>query len=276
MLLWPSHSHEREFLRPFSLCRFGERDTQNSTEKGSDNLYFRANFSAMDEVLGIVLVFVVLPACICFLFLRRPIKKWRLAKQMKMLLREPIAIPYRINYTSTVQDLLDAHSADAKIKSGLGPFARFLFSLCGIFWALGPIWVYVFLKTKFTPANFILWLFGCTVVWGFLLRPWFERRRIGRNNPPEQDLVLEFSETGIMAHNSSVGEFHRSWSEVGNAVLCSKGLLLYFTDGICNLLPKRVFSQKKDMLKLHAFIHKHMLAEEIKSDEETEGERETL
>jgi hypothetical protein len=69
-----------------------------------------------------------------------------------------------------------------------------------------------------------------------------------------------------------VGEFHRSWSEVDNAILCSKGLLLYFTDGICNLLPKRVFPQKKDMLKLHAFIHKHMIEEETKLGEIIEGE----
>jgi hypothetical protein len=230
----------------------------------------------MDEILGIALIFVALPACVGFLFLRRPIRNWRLAKQMKMLKQEPLPNPYCITYTSTIQDLLDGHSADVKLKSGLGPLLRFLFALCGIFWALGPIWVYVFLKTKFTASNCILWLFGCTVVWGFLLRPWFERSRIRRNNSPEQNLVLEFSETGIMAHSSSAGEFNRSWSEVSNAVLCSNGLLLYFTDGFCNLLPKRVFSQKKDMLKLHAFIHKHLLEEETKRDEETEGEREMI
>jgi hypothetical protein len=225
----------------------------------------------MDTILGIVLVFVVLPACIGFLFLRRPVKKWRLAKHLEMLKQEPLAFPYRIAYTSTVQDLLDAHSADAKLKSGLGPFLRFILSLLGIFWACGPIWIFVFKTTKFNAGNFAIWLGGCGIVWGFLLRPWLERNNIKESAPPQQDVALEFSETGITVQNSSAGEFHRSWSEVSDAALCNKGLLVYLTDGICHLLPNRVFQQKKDLLELHAFICERMLDGEIKFDEETEG-----
>jgi hypothetical protein len=34
------HSHEREIVRPFPLCRSGEGEVQNIRENGCDNLYF--------------------------------------------------------------------------------------------------------------------------------------------------------------------------------------------------------------------------------------------
>jgi hypothetical protein len=214
-------------------------------------------------VLGMAVVFLGLPACLYYLFLRRPVKKWRLNKRIQRLTQDPLPTPYRIAYTATVQDLLDAHTADMNFKDGFGFLFRLILVLFGIFWACGPIWIFVFKLTEFNIHRLITWLCGCGIVLGFLVRPWIERAKIRKTNPLPADVSLKFDETGITIENSIVGEFHRSWNEVKNTTLCSKGLLIYFTDGICNLLPKRIFPQKKDSLKLHAFIHKSITENKI-------------
>mgnify|MGYP001034670325 CR=1 FL=1 len=166
---------------------------------------------------------------------------------------------YRFSFISTTKDLLDAYEASSTLRRSVQPFFRFLLLLLGLLWAVGPvIAVFVGVPLRFdfpgVLTDVLVWLGGCAIVWYYMIQPMRKRRQVRRKSPPEQDVVVEFSEDTLTIQALGAPNFHRSWEEVAAAVPCKKGMLFSFTDGTVNWLPKRVFSNDEELKSFQHFV----------------------
>lgn len=160
----------------------------------------------------------------------------------------------RFSFTSTTQDLVDAHEAHRTLSDPVRPLFRVILLVFGLVLAITPLWVLVVRRATLDWMSVLVGLAGWALVWRELIRPRLQRRRIRRSAPAAQEVVVEFAEQGILIQTGSGPAFTRSWDEVTTAVLCRKGLLVSFTDGIVNWLPSRVCSSRDEMASLQAFI----------------------
>lgn len=101
----------------------------------------------------------------------------------------------------------------------------------------------------------IVWFFlGVGVIYYFVAKPWARRRRIKKSNEPQQDLALEFHDDHIKLAIGGVGDFIRKWGELVEFIDTRKGIIFYFSDGVVNWLPKRVFTDDQERLKFVEFL----------------------
>ncbi len=203
-------------------------------------------------ILAIGILFLGLPVGLLLL------ADWRRRRQEARLLDATagvdMALPFCVEFTSTTQDLLDAHAAYTSMNDPVRPALRVFFLGFGVLWASAPVWVFVLKTEKPGLHSLIMWLSGCAILWGSLLRPRLERRRIARESLTPQRLDIEFRESGIAMRSTGGEEFERGWKEVESARVCRKGLLLSFADGTVNLLPRRVFSGDDEMAALRVVV----------------------
>ena len=154
---------------------------------------------------------------------------------------------YHFEFTSTLEDLLEAEEAERSIFLRR-PF-RWVVMLIGVAW-LGA-GVVTFLAM---PAwRSIVWTcLGALVLFYLAFRPYWRRRQIEKRNARNQTVVLEFGDRGVDLDISGVGRFTRGWDELAGITNTPEGILFYFIDGIKNWLPKRVFEselQRNDFLE---------------------------
>jgi len=100
---------------------------------------------------------------------------------------------------------------------------------------------------------------GAGVLYYFVLWPRRRRSRITANNAARQDLTLEFADDGLNLGISGVGQFTRRWDELAGITDTGKGILFFFTDGVKNWLPNRVFGSEVERGNFLQFLKGHQV-----------------
>lgn len=221
------------------------------------------------SVIGIIVIFLGLPVLI--LLVSDRLRKWRLARQERdrnaLIASVDFHLPYRIAFTSTVDDLIQAFEADRTAMSRMSRWVRWLIVGMGCLWLLGAAAFYTgHLKNRewWLP---IIWLFlGVSILWYNAVKPFLQRRHIRNSNAASQDLKLEFKQDGIHIEAPGTGEFDRTWNELDGATNCDEGILVYYTDGTVAWLPRRVFPNDDVKTALHAFLVDRMFEAEVENE----------
>jgi len=168
---------------------------------------------------------------------------------------------YRYRFTSTVEDLLEAEEAErsAFIR---GPF-RWVIVVLGLAWLVAGLATLV-RQLAWQP---LVWTcLGSGVLYYFVVRPYLRRRRITTDSATRQDLTLEFTDDGLNLGVSGVGQFTRQWNELVGITDTDKGILFYFSDGVKNWLPSRVFASQVQKGNFVEFLKGHQLRQEEMGD----------
>ena len=156
---------------------------------------------------------------------------------------------YRYEFTSTVDDLLEAEEAERSFLMR----APFRWAIV----ALGAVWLaagIVAITMHPTWRPFVWTCLGMWVLYYFVYLPRRRRRRIIGNNAARQDLTVEFADEGVSLEISGVGQFARQWGELAGITDTDKGILFYFSDGVKNWLPNRVFANKNERSNFVGFL----------------------
>jgi hypothetical protein len=105
----------------------------------------------------------------------------------------------------------------------------------------------------------IIWLvLGVSILWSNVVRPFMKRRHIRETAASSQELKLEFTQDGIHIEAPGAGVFDRTWDELDGVRSCDEGMLVYFTDGSVDWMPRRVFPDDATKNALHAFLLQRM------------------
>ncbi len=161
---------------------------------------------------------------------------------------------YKYQFTSTVEDLLEAEEAERTARSARVPF-RWVIALLGVTWLVAGVLAFDWSNPSWRP---VVWLLlGTGVIYYFVVRPYLRRNRIKENNAPEQDLALEFHDDYMKLEVSGVGEFTRKWEELVEFIDARKGVIFYFSDGVVNWVPDRVFADGEERNRFVEFIQRH-------------------
>lgn len=161
---------------------------------------------------------------------------------------------YKYQFTGTVEDLLEAEEAERTARSARAPF-RWVVALLGIAWLVAGVIAFDWSNLSWRPVVWIL--LGIGVLYYFVIRPYLRRSRIKESNAPKQDLVLEFHDDCIKLGISGVGDFTRKWEELVEFIDARKGIIFYFSDGVVNWIPDRVFTDKGERNKFIEFLQEH-------------------
>lgn len=160
---------------------------------------------------------------------------------------------YKYQFTSTVEDLLEAEEAERTARSARAPF-RWILALLGAVWLSAGIIAFDWSSLSWRP---IVWsLLGAGVLYCFVIRPYLRRGRIKRGDP-RQDVALKFCDDFIKIEISGFGDFTRKWEDLVEFIDARKGVIFYFNDGAVNWLPGRVFSDKRERKKFVEFLRSH-------------------
>lgn len=181
----------------------------------------------------------------------------------------PLPLPYSIEYISTCDDLIEAYEGER--ISHRSRADRWVLIILGWGWFILPfvVWLKVFPNVRADKwwQPFIPLIMGAGLLWYNVIEPFLRKRRIRANNPTSQKLHLEFISDGIQIQAEGIGTFKRTWDEFAAVVNTKKGLLIYFTDGIVNWLPQRVFQNMEAKRSVFTFLYN-----QIPLDKETEEE----
>jgi YcxB-like protein len=153
------------------------------------------------------------------------------------VLSGPSATPlFKYQFTSAVEDLLDAEEAE-RSRSIRKPVRSAIVVLGALWLGTGIV---VFATTPDWRAA--VWIaLGAVVIYKFVVKPHSRRRRIRTGNAASQGVSLEFDNDSLRMEVAGVGSFTRQWDQLTAVADSPKGVLVFFTDGIVNWLPSRVF-----------------------------------
>jgi len=158
---------------------------------------------------------------------------------------------YKYQFTSTLEDLLEAEEAERTARLARAPF-RWVIALLGVAWLVASVLAFTWSSPSWRT---VVWLLlGIGVIYYFVARPYLRRSRINENNAPQQDLDLEFHEDYIKLEISGVGEFTRKWEELVEFIDTPKGIIFCFSDGVVNWIPDRVFADGEERKRFVEFI----------------------
>ncbi len=161
---------------------------------------------------------------------------------------------YKYQFTSTVEDLLEAEEAEITARSARAPF-RWVIALLGVAWLVSGILAFDWSNPGWRP---VVWLLlGIGIIYYFIVRPYLRRSRIKEDNAPEQALALEFYDDYMKLEVSGVGEYTRKWEELVEFIDARKGVIFYFSDGVVNWIPDRVFADGEERNRFVEFIQRH-------------------
>ena len=210
------------------------------------------------SVIFLVFLFLGLPVLI--LLADDRLKKRRLARQERtrntLIASADFRLPYRISFTSTREDLVQAFEAERTAVTGMRRGVRWGIIGMGWMWLLGGVVFWHHTRQWWLP---LIWLaLGVSILWCNVARPFMKRRHIRKTAAASQELTLEFKDDGIHIEAPGVGTFDRTWEELDGTRNCDEGLLVYFTDGTVDWLPRRVFTNDAVKTALHAFLLKQM------------------
>jgi MFS family permease len=169
---------------------------------------------------------------------------------------------YRYQFTSTLEDLLEAEKVD-RYSTSISVRFHWVVTLFGLALVSAGIVNLYMAKYGWRP---ILWLaVGFGILYSFAIRPRLRRSRIRKTNSPRQDVTLEFSDDCLRLEVSGSGEFVRGWDELIRIDAAGKGVLFYFSDGIVNWLPDRIFADTVERSNFIKFIQSHQNQEGVHS-----------
>ena len=158
---------------------------------------------------------------------------------------------YKYQFTSTVEDLLEAEEAERTARSARAPF-RWIIALLGVAWLVAGVLAFDWSNPNWRP---IVWLFlGIGVIYYFIVRPYLRRSRIKENNASRRNIDLEFYDDYMKFEISGVGEFTRKWEELVECIDTPKGIIFYFRDGVVNWIPDRVFADGEERKRFVEFV----------------------
>ena len=187
---------------------------------------------------------------------------WLKSRRLAAKLRNssPTALfsfPYSIEYTSTCDDLIEAYEAER--ISRLSRDFRWARIVMGWGWIILAIvtWLKIFPRVRADKwwQPLIPLILGTGLLWYNVTKPFLQKRRIRASNPASQKLHLDFMSDGIQIQAEKIGTFKRTWEELAAVTNAKKGLLIYFTDGIANWLPERVFQNTVEKTALYTFLY---------------------
>ncbi len=178
---------------------------------------------------------------------------------MMVIADQPIrATMYKYQFTSTVEDLLEAEEAERTGRLARAPF-RWVIVLLGVAWLVAGVLAFDWSNPSWRP---IVWmLLGTGVIYYFIIKSYFRRRQIKEYNASQQDLVLEFHDTYIKLEVSGVDEFTRKWEDLVEFINARKGIIFYFSDGVVNWIPNRVFADREERNRFINFVQRHQSKE---------------
>lgn len=160
---------------------------------------------------------------------------------------------YKYQFTSTVEDLLEAEEAERTARLARAPF-RWIIASLGVAWLVAGVLAFDWSNPSWRP---IVWLLlGAGVIYYLVVRPYLWRSRIKENNTPEQALALEFHDDCLKLAVSGIGEFTRKWEELVKFIVARKGVIFYFSDGAVNWIPDRVFADGEERNSFIEFIQR--------------------
>ena len=214
---------------------------------------------------GIFLVCLFFGLPIVILLASDWLKRKRLSRQEAdrnaLIAGTDFRLPYRIKFTSTREDLVQAFETERRAVSGMRRWVRWLIVAMGCAWLLGAVAFFTgYLKDRQWWLPFIWLALGVSILWSNVARPFMKRQHIRKTATASQELELEFKDDGIHIEAPGVGVFDRTWEELDGARNCDEGLLVYFTDGTVDWLPRRVFPNDAVKAALHAFLLEQILA----------------
>jgi len=220
---------------------------------------------------GIFLVCLFFCLPIVILLASDWLKRKRLSRQEPdrnaLIANADFHLPYRISFTSTNEDLIQAFEAERTAMLGMRHGVRWLIIGMGCMWLFGAV---AFFSGHLKDRQWwlpIIWLaLGVGILWTHVVKPWLRRRHIRQNAAAAQDLKLEFRQDGIQIEAPGVGVFNRTWEELDGARNCDEGLLVYFIDGTVDWLPRRVFPNDSTKAALHAFLLEKIVVAETESE----------
>ena len=159
---------------------------------------------------------------------------------------------YRYQFTSTIADLLEAEEAErsAFIRR---PF-RWAIVVLGLVWLASGL---AALVRQPTWRPLVWTCLGLGVLYYLVVSPRRRRSRITSSNAARQECTLEFADDGVNLGISGVGQFTRQWDELAAITDTDKGILFYFSDGVKNWLPNRVFASEMEKGNFVEFLKGH-------------------
>ncbi|MGA2854155.1 MAG: hypothetical protein ABSE90_08505 [Verrucomicrobiota bacterium] len=192
----------------------------------------------------------------------------RLPRDLKAALDSgDFRLPYRISFTSTNEDLIQAFEAEKTAVSGMRRGVRWLIIGMGWMWLFGAVAFFAgYLKDRQWWLPLIWLTLGVSILWSNVVRPFLRRRHIRETAPAAQDLTLEFTNGGIHIEAPGAGVFDRAWDELDGARNCDEGVLVYFIDGTVDWLPRRVFQNDATKNALHAFLLEQIVTDETEKE----------
>ena len=147
---------------------------------------------------------------------------------------------YTFEFSSTVADLLQAESAERALNVGR-PLFRWAGLGFGALFLWLAIWMFETTPHKWPRALIALGI-GAICLLKFGVEPVRARFAIRTRNAPSEHLVLMFAEDGISNRLPNGQILHRDWKELLGMTDTANGVLFYFSDGMKNWLPERVFA----------------------------------
>lgn len=196
------------------------------------------------------------------------------AKHRKTEQTIPPSLPFSIEYTSTWDDLVQAFEADRISRRSRAD--RWVLIVFGWGWVMLAIvaWLKVFPQIRANPwwQPFLPLAAGAGILWYQVAEPFLRKRQIRANNPASQNLKLVVQSDGIQIQAEGIGTFQRTWDELADAINAKRGVLIHFTDGIVNWLPRRVFQDEQMQERLHAFLVQRLIENERQRLSEDESE----
>lgn len=162
---------------------------------------------------------------------------------------QPMTKVFTYDFSSTLDDLLEAEKAERSMfVRGPVRAALVILALAGLgggIWAFLPYQIWSSLVWMCGGLALLYWLVG---------RPHQRRRAIGRGNAPFRRVSLAFDDSGLSLEIGGVGHFTRQWNELVRTADTKNGILFYFSDGVKNWLPNRVFSNDSERIAFLEFV----------------------
>ncbi len=181
---------------------------------------------------------------------------------------EPCSLSYRFDFVSTHRDLLDAHEALRRERTGMRPWVRGLVIGVGLLWLAG-----FFLALGSDPTGHPYWVWlalGGAVLWFFVVRPVRQRRAIRRENVPAQPLSVAFTALGIEVEVAARGSWESFWRSTDLFLPKRAGIAMAFGGGPVLWLPARVFGGERQRERFVSDVERRIAQEIARSIQSTE------
>lgn len=121
------------------------------------------------------------------------------------------------------------------------------------------LWIYEWIASGVLPGG-IGWTFGLAAYFWFIFAvavPWRQRRIFRQQKTLRHPVTVEFTEEAFVAE-AAHGHSRLPWAELHKWKSNSKLILIYHSDALCNLVPRRAFASDEDFQAARTFVARKM------------------